>query len=235
MLRNVAHSERELEEAMFSSCRVVQQLLTSFLNTTDPSELDMLIYQVTKLFPLMRASSVCTDEILEVVGVSLTLLQNAQSSSQECSEYRPRLLSLNSRGHPRLDISNSQLEYLLHIGFSCPRIASLLGVSLSTIRRRMTEFSLRVSSCYSQITNDELDVLVADIKHMFPNCGYRLMQGHLLNQGYRVTQMRIRDALHRVDPDGSVLRWASTIQRRKYKVPSPLALWHIDGNHKLIR
>ena len=99
----------------------------------------------------------------------------------------------------------------------------------------MTEFSLSVSSFYSQITNDELDVLVADIKHAFPNCGYRLMQGHLLNQGYRVIQMRIRDALHRIDPDGSVLRWASTIQRRKYRVSSPLALWHIDENHKLIR
>ena len=25
------------------------------------------------------------------------------------------------------------------------------------------------------------------------------------------------------------------IHRRKYNVPSPLCLWHIDGNHKLIR
>ena len=80
MLKNVAHSESELEEAMFGSCRVVQQLLTSFLNTVDPSELEMLIYQVTKLFRLIRASSVCTDEILEAVGVGLTLLQNAKSS-----------------------------------------------------------------------------------------------------------------------------------------------------------
>ena len=99
----------------------------------------------------------------------------------------------------------------------------------------MTDFNLSVSSAYSQINDHELDVLVADIKHAFPNCGYRLMHGHLLNQGYRVTQMRIRDSLHRVDPDGSVIRWASTIQHRKYIVSSPLSLWHLDGNHKLIR
>ena len=236
MLRNVAQMDGELEEAMFAYCRIVQQLVTSFLTTADPSELDMLIYQVTKLFHLMRASSRCTDEILEAVGISLTLLQNAQSLSQESySEYRPGLLPVNSRGRPRLDVSSSQLEYLLHLGFSCPRIASILGVSLSTIRRRMTDFNLSVSSVYSKITDHELDVVVADIKHTFPNCGYRLMHGHLLNQGYRVTQMRIRDSLHRVDPDGSVIRWASTIQRRKYRVSSPLALWHIDGNHKLIR
>ena len=83
MLRNVAQMDSELEEAMFAYCRVVQQLATSFLTTADPSELDMLIYQVTKLFHLMRASSICTDEILEAVGISLTLLQNAQSLSQE--------------------------------------------------------------------------------------------------------------------------------------------------------
>jgi len=234
MARNIV-CEDELEEAMFASCRIVQQLLTSFLATGDPSELDMLIYQVTKLYYLMRASSICTDEILEEVGIGLTLLQKAQSSS-ESSENHPRLLlRANSRGRPRLDISSAQLEYLLHLGFSCPQIASILAVSLSTIRRRMTDCNLSVSSLYAQITDQELDVLVTDIKHAFPNCGYRLMYGHLLNQGYRVAQMRIRDSLHRVDPDGSVIRWASTIERRKYRVSSPLSLWHIDGNHKLIR
>ena len=237
MSRNAAQ-ESELEEVMYASCRMVQRLLTSFLRTLDPSELDMLIYQVSKLFHLMRASSVCTDEILETVGIGLTLLQNAQASASEARnrEYHPAgLLPVNTRGRPRLDVSNTQLEYLLNIGFSCPRIANVLGVSLSIIRRKMIDCNLSVSSVYSQISDDELDVLVADIKHTFPNCGYRLMRGHLLNQGHRVTQMRIRDSLHRVDPDGSVLRWAATIQRRKYRVSSPLSLWHIDGNHKLIR
>ena len=41
--------------------------------------------------------------------------------------------------------------------------------------------------------------------------------------------------MHKVDPDGVVERWRETIQHRKYTVSSPLALWHIDGNHKLIR
>jgi len=56
MTRNIV-CEDELEEAMFASCRIVQQLLISFLATGDPSELDMLIYQVTNLHYLMRASS----------------------------------------------------------------------------------------------------------------------------------------------------------------------------------
>lgn len=61
------------------------------------------------------------------------------------------------------------------------------------------------------------------------------MQGHLLHEGHRVQQYRVRDSLFRIDPEGISIRWASTVQRRTYTVPSLLALWHIDGNHKLIR
>ena len=38
-----------------------------------------------------------------------------------------------------------------------------------------------------------------------------------------------------MDPEGTSLRWYGVIYRRRYRVPCPNALWHIDGNHKLIR
>ena len=41
--------------------------------------------------------------------------------------------------------------------------------------------------------------------------------------------------VHRVEPEGVTVRWTSAVQRRKYSVFSPLSLWHLDGNHKLIR
>ena len=62
----------------------------------------------------------------------------------------------NKRGRPRLEIKQQQLEYLLQLGFSCPKIAGVLGVSLSTIRRRMSEFGLSVTSLYSDVTDQEL-------------------------------------------------------------------------------
>ena len=77
--------------------------------------------------------------------------------------------------------------------------------------------------------------LAGRIKLDFPNCGYRMMQGHLLRQGHRIPHARIRDCLHRIDMEGVAIRWATTVQRRKYTVSSPQSLWHIDGNHKLIR
>ncbi|XP_065892452.1 uncharacterized protein [Dysidea avara] len=45
----------------------------------------------------------------------------------------------------------------------------------------------------------------------------------------------LREALKQADPLGTALRWNSITYRRQYKVPSPNALWHIDGHHKLIR
>ena len=149
--------------------------------------------------------------------------------------YVPQLSSGNGRGRPRLCITKEQIEYLLHIGFSCSKVADVIGVSLSTIRRRMTEYGLTVHALYSTISDRELDELAEQIKQDFPNCGYRMMQGHLLRQGHRIPHARIRNCLHRIDPDGVAIRWATTVQRRKYTVPSPLSLWHIDGNHKLIR
>ena len=43
--------------------------------------------------------------------------------------------------------------------------------------------------------------------------------------------------MRRVNPEGVLLRalTINTTNRRKYGVYAPLALWHVDGNHKLIR
>ena len=97
---------------------------------------------------------------------------------------------------------------LLEYRFSVPQI---LGVSISTIRRRMTDYNLSVMATYSTLTPDELDSLVREIQLQFPMCGKCQMQGHLIARGYRV---HIREAQRRVDPEGSVLRRLTTVRRR---------------------
>lgn len=54
-------------------------------------------------------------------------------------------------------------------------------------------------------------------------------------RGAGVQQSRIRDAQRRVDPQGVLMRQLTVIRRRQYNVRAPLSLYHIDGNHKLIR
>ena len=99
----------------------------------------------------------------------------------------------------------------------------------------MTEYDLSVHALYTQLTDQQLDGIVSDIQTQFPTCGNRQMQGHLLARGLRVQQQRVRESQRCVDPSGSVMRRLRVINRRQYHVNGPGALWHIDGNYKLIR
>ena len=93
------------------------------------------------------------DQVLEEVGRSLALLAEIEEDMEEscCMNYVPSLLPRQShRGRPKFDIRKEQIEHL-NLNFTCPKIASLLGVSLHTIRRIMTEYGLSVSGLYSDI------------------------------------------------------------------------------------
>ena len=70
----------------------------------------------------------------------------------------------------------------------------------------MADIGLSVTALSSAITDQELDSIVSNIKEDFPNCGSRLMHGHLLCRGHRISQARIREALFRVDPEGTAIR-----------------------------
>ena len=227
----------ELLEAVAAACQRVKRLVACYEEGREPDKLDALVFHVERLYRILLALNSCSSDVVEAVGRSLRLLEdlNRTQSTESACGYTPQVIQKDRRGRPKLDIRPEQLEHLLHLGFNCPKIAVVLGVSLSTIRRRMSEFGLSVTALYSTITDEELDLLVSEIKKDFPNSGSRLMQGHLLSRGHRVSQVRVREALHRVDPEGVAIRFSSAVQRRKYAVFSPLSLWHLDGNHKLIR
>ena len=233
-------AESELLGSLIKISLGVLNLLTAYDRRKDPGELDYLIYQVTKLYRLTKYMSACTDDILEDIATSLSIFEELQLTNAMMIDAGGYVADVaphqgDQKGRPRLDIPKGQLEYLLGMGFSGSEISSVIGVSLSTIRRRMMEYGLSVASLYTAATDQELDAIVSQIKVLFLNCGFRMMQGHLLNQGHRVSQSHIRESLQRIDPDGVAIRWSATIERRTYRVQSPLSLWHVDGNHKLIR
>ena len=84
-------------------------------------------------------------------------------------------------------------------------------------------------SSRTQITDYELNRIVQEIQELTRNVG----QARLLVVD--IQRWRVRNCLPSLDPVSTVLRWRSTIYRRKDNVPTPNALWHIDSNHKLIR
>jgi hypothetical protein len=194
-------------DLLLTQSRTFQRLLSLYEEANDPDKLDELAYHTHRFYRLTLTLNNCNSRVLELINGSLTLLEdlNKENFETDSGYVAPSVYVDNQRGRPKLEIKQQQLEYLLQLGFSCRRITEVMGVSLSTVRRRMNEFGLTISSLYSCISDQELDVLVCQIKEEFPNCGYRLMGGHLLSQGHRITQAHIRESLSRVDPEGIVV------------------------------
>ena len=140
-------------------------------------------------------------------------------------------------GRPKFEITEEILRFLFDKRFTVSETATLLGVSKRTVERRMNEFGVRIGECYSNIADNDLESVVRDLVREFPNVGYKRMTGLLLARGLRIQQNRIRKTMRRVHTHGTLFRALSLrpVRRRRYHVPSPLSLWHIDGNHKLIR
>ena len=174
------------------------------------------------------------EEVVHLIGTAHDRIRNHPQPSGSPS---PTRIFLRDRGRPRYLIPREQLEFSLERCFSVVDIASLLGVSIRTIERRLSEFGLRIRSTYSDISDQALDNILRNILTEFPNTGYWRMTGFLQSRGLRIQQSKIREAMRRVNPAGVLLRALEirTIHRRRYQVYGPLALWPMDGNHKLIR
>nr|XP_058969483.1 uncharacterized protein LOC131795899 [Pocillopora verrucosa]XP_058969484.1 uncharacterized protein LOC131795899 [Pocillopora verrucosa] len=147
----------------------------------------------------------------------------------------PAVSEAGRRGRPKFAISEKQLLFFRENNFTYKDMALMLGVSKRTIENRMAEYELTNKSRYSDIEDDFLDSLIQRIMTNFPRSGCKTIEGYLVSQGVHVQRWRLRSAIKRVDPIGRRLRSMNAIRRRVYNVRSPLALWHMDGNHKLIR
>lgn len=138
-------------------------------------------------------------------------------------------------GRPCYDIPKEQLEFLVECNFKVEVISHILGVSKRTIERRLSEFGITKQEKFSSIGDEDLDETVNEVKETFPNCGSKMMLGYLRSRGIYVQRRRVRDSLNRIDPLGVIARRCRCMHRRTYNVIRPLALWHLDGNHKLIK
>ncbi|XP_065119656.2 uncharacterized protein [Paramisgurnus dabryanus] len=140
-------------------------------------------------------------------------------------------------GRPSYCLPSHVIKAHLLLGHTAGDIANLFEVCERTIRRRMTQYGIRVHDLLTPVDDNDLDETVTHILQRHPNCGYKMMVGHLNAQGILIQRQRVQESMRRVDPYGVSIR---TLQlnprrRRKYFVPAPNSLWHIDGNHKLIR
>lgn len=139
--------------------------------------LDYAIFRLRQLSQqLLRLEGI--DNLSVEVHNSLVTVTSLLSEV-ELSENQRSITSTNSYrgsrtvGMPRLEIPYEQVSYLLDYDFSLAEIAGVLGVSESTVKRRVRDYGISVHQRQTVLTNEELDAIVREIQVQFPNAGYR--------------------------------------------------------------
>lgn len=145
-----------------------------------------------------------------------------------------RSSSAGHKGRPPVFVNLSMVEYLRHNGYTWDEIGRSMLISRTTIWRRLYEAGITLER-FSSISDDDLDSQVGMLQMRHPHCGQILLRSMLQAQGINVPRHRLRESMHRIDPEHSSSRWHQKIRRRTYYVPGPNSLWHIDSHHSLIR
>lgn len=139
------------------------------------------------------------------------------------------------RGGPRLKFDAEWLADAMSSSRRIPlqTLAQTLGVHRNTLRRHLQMNGL--SRRYSNITDEELEILIRYYKRDRPNAGLRFVIAFLKSHGIHVQRARIRSSMQHINPLGRLVRYRAVIKRRVYESPRSNYVWHIDGHHKLIR
>jgi hypothetical protein len=158
-----------------------------------------------------------------------------------------------ARGRPRKDINREWLAQMSTMRDK-PGIASVLGVSTRTLRRRELELGISLpgvafvqrhllsdgtyditynsqSSSLPALNDTEVDSIVASHLEIFPNFGRSMIIGSLLSNGQRLTRKQLRASYDRLQGGPTQTFSNRRIHRRTYQVAGPNSLWHHDGQH----
>ncbi|XP_069119686.1 uncharacterized protein [Argopecten irradians] len=143
-------------------------------------------------------------------------------------------LSNTGIGRPSVIIDMEKIHFLFSIGFKKKDIARCFMIDRTTLWRKLKEMNIGLLR-FTDISDEDLSNEMCSIYQNHPHCGLSMMQGHLRAKGISVPKRLVQKILREMDPASSVLRWGLMARRRKYSVPGPNSLWHIDGHHALIR
>ena len=186
----------------------------------------------SELLDIFRGVSELIDEIEVIYEHWLCIEAGVESCNVGYCAQRLRY----GVGRPRVVIEKEKIEFLRELRFTWTQIASIFGVCRRTLYTIRSENGmLENDEPFSRVSDEELCEHIQLIKQDMPDIGYNMIRGVLRSRSIHVSIPRIQQALHDVDPINTALRWASPVSRRVYGVPHPNFIWHLDGNHKLVR
>ena len=149
-------------------------------------------------------------------------------------DYLPAVRNINGN-HER----NYLIEQYFHLGLNYSEIISFLllrhGVRLSLrqLKRILRSRGLRRRKIQSLIDR-VVNAVDQELQSSGSCIGYRQMHQRLLSDhGIVINRATVRRIVKSLDPHGVELRSRKRFRRRRYVVPGPNFIWHIDGYDKL--
>ena len=170
----------------------------------DSDGLDSVIFRLEQLAShVIRLCdvSLIDDDVQGLITDTILNLRRVEEFNTN-APFVVEMVYSGQAGRPSFNISYDQLNYLLNFELSVPDIAQALGVSESTIFRRMRKYDLSVRQNMSRLSDQELDEKVRQILREFPNAGYRRVISQLSVVGLRPPQLQVRESMRRIDPQG---------------------------------
>ena len=222
----------------------IRDRILQVANNVDNYRLDNLDYEMNLILTFLSELSYHEDltECMNLCRNALLQLSTTTQQDHDLQQLVPPDIthaSFSCRGRPAYNITEETLVFFIENSFTIKQMASMLVVSEKTVVNRMKEFGLSIRKSYSVISDEELLKIVKQKVAEFPSVGYRSIRGHLMSEGIKVTEARMRRIMRTVDPLGVLMRnvlcRTYRIRRRSYSVRAPRALWHVGSNHKLIR
>ena len=108
-----------------------------------------------------------------------------------------------------------------------------INISVHTLKRRLQSYGLRkrgVQVCENELRN----IVESEIRGPSSMRGYRgLWHSLRVTHGIILPRDTVMRVLKDVDPEGTEIRKARRLRRRRYNSPGPNFSWHIDGYDKL--
>eukprot|EP00794_Sanderia_malayensis_P014819 gene14819-16359_t len=212
---------------LLSLCRpVIQDLGVSLLSESDQRIEQILVRAklvATMLYELVYQYDLPPNITENVQFIANYLMEKIESLASGSKTTVQNCLKEHSGepGRPKFIVSQAQVEGLRAIGMNWTEIASLLGISVRTLWHKRQLFQNFMDMEFNDMSNDELDGVVAETIRISPSSGETMVAGALRSRGIKVQRWRIRDSMKRVDPIRKIARKLFLVRRRIYSVRSP--------------
>jgi len=144
---------------------------------------------------LLADSVVSLGQVLEAFQAAPPLPRNTGTTTLPSTGGRPlyeldveRALNLHGMGNP------------------WESVADAMGISRKTMYNHLRRAGLSGRPEFTDMSDEELDEVVAEISIRHPFAGSLIVDGHLKAKGIRVARERVRESLRRVDALGTMAR-----------------------------